>query len=216
MNKSKHRNGNRYSYLVKNHAIKLRSSGISFKEIAHNMKISPGTIHCWTRHIEIGDSERNKIRQRWLDLLRKAMTSARIKMISESARSRLVPHAKKYTNDDLLKKILDFYQANGRIPLKREFNMHREYKSRFGSWNAAIRKCGFNPNPELFAHKFKAKDGHLCDSFSEMVIDNWLTINEICHIKNYRYGDTKMTADFLVGGNVIVEFFWAGGSSEEL
>ena len=72
---------------------------------------------------------------------------------------------KKYARDDLLRKITDFYAKNGRIPLKREFNMHREYKSRFGSWNSAIRAAGFEPNPELFAHKFKVNDGHPCDSF---------------------------------------------------
>jgi hypothetical protein len=52
--------------------------------------------------------------------------------------------------------------------------MYREYQQRFGSWNNAIRLAGFEPNSVIFSKKFLAKDGHVCDSYAEKIIDDWL------------------------------------------
>lgn len=38
----------------------------------------------------------------------------------------------------------------------------------------------------------------MCDSFSEMIIDNWLYIRRIFHERNIPYGEHNMTADFKV------------------
>ncbi len=117
----------------------------------------------------------------------------------------------KYTREDLLRKIIQFREANGRIPLKREFNSFEVFKKEFGSWNNAIIAAGFDPNPVLFAKKFIAKDGHHCDSFTERIIDDWLFEKHIIHERHWRYGDTKMTADFFIQPNTIVEFFGLAG-----
>ncbi|GAI04393.1 unnamed protein product, partial [marine sediment metagenome] len=81
---------------------------------------------------------------------------------------------KPYSKKHLITKIRKFYFKNGRIPLKREFNMYREYQQRFGSWNNAIKLAGFKPNQVIFSKKFIAKDGHICDSYAEQIIDDWL------------------------------------------
>ena len=117
----------------------------------------------------------------------------------------------KYSDEELINKIRDFYTQNGRIPLKREFNALRIYRVRFGSWNNAVKKAGFDTNPVLFSKRFVASDGHICDSFTERIIDDWLSANNIVHERNVRYGATKFTADFKIGSNVFIEFFGLAG-----
>lgn len=51
-----------------------------------------------------------------------------------------------------------------------------------------------------------AKDGHLCDSISEVIIDNWLSDHNIGHIKNASYPNTHHKADWAVRG-VFIEYF---------
>ncbi|MBI4133231.1 hypothetical protein HY478_01310 [Candidatus Uhrbacteria bacterium] len=54
----------------------------------------------------------------------------------------------------------------------------------------------------------KAKDGHVCDSVSEALIDNWLTEHGIAHERDARYpGGTNHTADWRVGDTVFLEYF---------
>jgi hypothetical protein len=117
----------------------------------------------------------------------------------------------KYTRKDLLKRITDFYAQNGRIPLKREFNSFEVFKKEFGSWNKAIIAAGFDPNPVLFAKKFISCDGHHCDSFTEKIIDDWFFEKHIVHERHLHYGETKMTADFFIQPNLIIEFFGLAG-----
>lgn len=98
------------------------------------------------------------------------------------------------------------------MPLKDDFNAYLVYQQRFGSWNNAIKAAGFKPNQVLFSKKFTALDGHTCDSFTEMIIDDWLFKNQIAHDKNFNYGKTKFTADFFVAPNIIIEFFGLAGT----
>lgn len=126
-------------------------------------------------------------------------------------RDRLEPFRTKHSKETLLQKITSFYETHERIPLKRELNAWREYQKRFGSWNAAIEAAGFTPNPSLFSNKFKARDGHSCDSFSEKIIDDWLFKHSIDHKRNVSYGDTRYTADFLIRDNIFIEFFGLAG-----
>ena len=117
----------------------------------------------------------------------------------------------KYSKQDLLKRIRIFYRKHGRIPFKREFDS-TVFRRRFGSWNNAILAAGFEPNSEYFAKRVPAKDGHICDSFSEKLIDDWLANHLISHQRNTRYPNTRMTADFfLPDHNIIIEFFGLKG-----
>jgi len=190
----------------------LRSKGLTHREISRKLHISCGSACLWTRGVSITPKQRLAI----LDRARKsAFTQQRRKKLRQWAKVGLSQYREHYTNKNLLEKIINFYKENGRIPLKREFNMYREYKRRFGSWNKAICLAGFLPNPELFTHKFKAQDGHLCDSFSEKIIDDWLHDNKIYHKRSVPYPGTRMTADFSLAPNLFLEFFGLAGVQKE-
>jgi hypothetical protein len=111
----------------------------------------------------------------------------------------------------LIKQIQDFYKIHGRIPLKREFQSTTAARKRFGSWNSAIIAAGFKPNPVMFSKKYTAKDGHICDSLAEKIIDDWFYRNKIAHKRRINYpGNPTLTVDFVVG-DYWIEFFGLHG-----
>jgi len=113
--------------------------------------------------------------------------------------------------NELILKIRTFVQKHGRIPLKREMLNYHAFRSRFGSWNTAIKTAGFTPNPVMFAKKYTANDGHKCDSLSEKIIDDWFYARNIDHKRSCPYpNDRGLTVDFKVG-DYWVEFFGLSG-----
>lgn len=108
--------------------------------------------------------------------------------------------------DKIIEEIKAFYEQNERIPFKKEYFHWKAARLRFGTWNKAVEAAGFKPNPVIFANKFIAKDGHICDSLSEKIIDDWLSKRKISHERNVHYLNTKFTADFKVK-NIYIEFF---------
>ncbi|MDP2593908.1 MAG: hypothetical protein Q8P36_01020 [bacterium] len=199
-------NGVRHPEHLKVEAVRLRKNGLTHREIARELAIGTGTAHVWTRGVTITPEQKVAIQRRrhqhqWTEEDRAA------------AKKRLAPYhfARKFSAESMLQKIQDFYKENGRIPLKREFNSWHLYAKAFGSWNKAIRAAGFDSNPILFAKRFIANDGHACDSFSEKVIDDWLFEHKIKHTRNVPYGASRMTADFRVGPDIIIEFFGLAG-----
>ena len=114
----------------------------------------------------------------------------------------------KYSKEDLLDKIKKFYSQHKRIPVKREFySLWQPYRRVFGRWNIAIQEAGFTSNAERFARKYTAKDGHICDSLSEKIIDNWLTSHKLLHEHGIYYpNQTKFKTDFLVKNKYWIEF----------
>lgn len=200
-----------HSYKIRIAARKLRRAGQTHREIAKKLKIGTGSAHLWTRGINLSVRQKNMLFKR---LAVKNFTDDRRKQLSSWAKIALAKYREKYTKSSLIAKIIDFHKKEGRIPLKREFNMHDQYLRHFKSWNDAVRTAGFDPNPVLFAKKFVAKDGHRCDSFSEKIIDEWLTDNRIPHSRNFRYAQTKLTADFLIDSSIILEFFGLAGVQE--
>lgn len=112
---------------------------------------------------------------------------------------------------EILGYIRNFYLTNKRIPLKRENIHYSAARSRFGTWNEAIKIAGFEPNPVLFSKKYIALDGHKCDSMSERIIDDWLSRRKIQHQRNVKYpGNYGFSVDFKVG-NWWIEFFGLEG-----
>ncbi len=116
--------------------------------------------------------------------------------------------------EDICKDIKDFYRKNGRIPLKKEYEHYSTAQRRFGSWNKAVKATGFKTNPVLFAKRFTAKDGHICDSFTERIIDDWFYSQKIKHKRNVPYPDSRYNADFEIKG-FFVEFFGLSGEVRE-
>ncbi|MBD3366058.1 hypothetical protein GF360_01810 [candidate division WWE3 bacterium] len=87
-----------------------------------------------------------------------------------------VKKTKVYHQEKALKAIKSFVEEHGRIPFKREVPaIYSRARRGFGSWNKAIEVAGYRKNPVRFAKRKRAKDGHMCDSFSEALIDNWLS-----------------------------------------
>lgn len=114
------------------------------------------------------------------------------------------------SKEQIIKEVRKFYLDNGRIPFKKEYFHWKAARSRFGTWNKAIKAAGFEPNPVKFAKKYIANDGHKCDSLSEKIIDDWLSSRKIPHQRNTIYLDTEFTADFKVD-NTFIEFFGLSG-----
>ncbi|MDP3696570.1 MAG: hypothetical protein Q8R55_00895 [Candidatus Taylorbacteria bacterium] len=120
----------------------------------------------------------------------------------------------KYTQAQIVSIIKKYYQRHKRTPAKREIP---ELTSRtphiFGSWNNAINAANLTPNRSHDDRMYKrligkARDGHKCDSVSEILIDNWLHKNKIAHSRNVSYPDTKHIADWAVNNNdIFIEYF---------
>ena len=93
----------------------------------------------------------------------------------------------------------------------------------FGSWNNAIQAAGFIPNRSHDNRMYKrvstkAIDGHLCDSVSELLIDNWLYKNNILHERDVYYPKTHHKADWAVSiknknKKIFVEYFGLANDS---
>jgi len=92
--------------------------------------------------------------------------------------------------------------------------MYRTARELFGSWNKAITAAGLQPNPVRFANRQTAKDGHMCDSLAEKIIDDWLYSNNIEHQRNIPYPNSPYTADFLINGKFL-EFLGLNGELKE-
>lgn len=202
----KHKKKPRHPLKKRERARLLRSQGYTHREIAQKLGIAYGTAHLWTAGIVLTWAQKQAIQKR----RRKAppWTVEQRKVLGE----RLKKANTKYSKRDLVNRIREFYKHHGRIPLKKEMGNSRTFRRLYGTWNNAIRAAGFEPNPEFFAKKFKADDGHICDSFAEKIIDDWLSANNIPHQRQWRYPATKFTADFyLEKNNLIVEFFGLKG-----
>ncbi len=168
--------------------------------------ISLGSAYLWTKGIKISEDQKRAINIR---SAKSAFTPARREKQRKLAMACLAPYwrKEKYTKEDLLNKIKEFYAREGRIPLKREFNMYGEYQRRFGSWNNAIQLAGFSANPVVFSKRYRSIDGHLCDSLAEKIIDDFLYLSSIPHERSVAYPENpKFKADFTVRGTFI-EYF---------
>lgn len=122
-------------------------------------------------------------------------------------------HGLKYTHQQVIDLIQKFSSENNRVPAKREMPeiMGRAHHM-FGSWNNAVTVAGLTPNRSHENRMYKrtrtkAKDGHICDSISEAIIDNWLAENKISHERNAHYPNSKHLADWSIKDNVFIEYF---------
>lgn len=118
------------------------------------------------------------------------------------------------SREQVIENIKNFYIVQGRIPVKREmWGIYKPTRKYFGTWNNAIEAAGFNPNPIMFANHHLAKDGHICDSMAEKIIDDYLFENSIEHKRKIPYPEGLYTADFKVGRKII-EYFGLSGEHE--
>lgn len=130
--------------------------------------------------------------------------------------------AKRRTPEELIKIIKKAAKKLKRVPARRELSGINDSCIRiFGSWNKAVLGAGFTPNRSHDNRMYKranakALDGHLCDSISELLIDNWLTKNNISHERDVHYPGTHHKADWeiLIGSKkIFVEYFGLANDS---
>ena len=131
------------------------------------------------------------------------------------ARPKLTPHK-------LIDIIKTKTQELGRVPARRELrNINDSCRKLFGSWNNAVLAAGFTPNRSHDNRMYKrsnakALDSHLCDSVSELLIDNWLYQNNIPHERDARYPGTHHKADWQIiskNQKIFVEYFGLANDS---
>jgi hypothetical protein len=130
--------------------------------------------------------------------------------------------AESYTSQQLVDIIKRTAKKLKRVPAKRELKQITDSCIRvFGSWNNAIITAGFQPNRSHSQRMYKrintkALDGHLCDSVSEAIIDNWLSKNHISHKRGVSYPNTHHKADWVVligNKKIFVEYFGLANDS---
>jgi len=83
----------------------------------------------------------------------------------------------------------------------------------YGSWNKAMAHFGFELNTQwMIKRNIPCKDGHIANSISEMMVDNWLYENGIEHDRYKVYPNSKCNCDFyLPKTNQWVEYFGLSG-----
>ncbi len=127
-----------------------------------------------------------------------------------------------YTPQKIMGIIKGTIQELGRVPARRELRgIDNACRRFFGSWNNTIIAAGFQPNRSHSQRMYKrtktqASDGHLCDSVSEAIIDNWLSAHKILHQRNISYPETNHKADwaiFIRGRKVFIEYFGLANDS---
>ena len=125
-----------------------------------------------------------------------------------------------YQKDDFVNAIIEISQNIKGTPQKRDckHSLYHAAVKFFGTWNKAMEICGLKPNHSKYQKlRLRCTDGHMADSLSEKIIDEWFLKNGIKHDKNKKYPFGKMNCDFyLEDYNIWVEYFGlAGGDIEE-
>jgi len=124
-----------------------------------------------------------------------------------------------YTKEDIVNGIMNKFAESGYTPQKRGCTRRLSSAATrlFGSWNKAVKECGLKPNPSKYQKvRLKCKDGHMSDSISEMLVDNWFYSKDIKHERSKKYQGTNMDCDFyLTDLGLWVEYFGLINESDE-
>lgn len=127
-------------------------------------------------------------------------------------------YANQISKEKLITNLIILYKKLGRPPTKRESPFSNSCFRHFGSWNKALIAAGLTPHRSLNQRMYKrrrcfASDGHICDSVSELLIDNWFYSQSITHQKEVSYPRGKFTADWAISTDTLVEYFGLANDS---
>lgn len=117
-----------------------------------------------------------------------------------------------YSRELVLSRIYELSLKLGRSPSKREYKQYSTAIKLFGTWNNALLAAGLAPNRSADKKMYNrrrcvAKDGHKCDSISELIIDNWLDLHSISHQKDACYPSGNFRADWSLPDGTLIEYF---------
>ena len=181
-------------------------------EIAKMFHVTHTSAKRWFNHFKI------QVKPRTLSCGRNPNSIKNLELGKTPEAERKSAEARRiYTKEKLIQKIREFAERHGRPPTKNEFINdpfcpdYVTYRDYFGTWNNAIKAAGYEPNEQWFAPKnslkdLRAKDGHLCKSISEIIIDDWLFENDTPHTREQPYPEGRYRCDFVIN-NVFIEFF---------
>lgn len=93
--------------------------------------------------------------------------------------------------------------------MKKKISLHK-CKKLFETYGIALIAAGLNP-AKTMRSRIMAKDGHLCDSYEESLVDNILYELNIKHDVHKTYPGTKLICDFKVGDNIYIEYIGFAG-----
>lgn len=124
-----------------------------------------------------------------------------------------LPVASKYWQDfkNIKKEILSINHMLGRFPVTNDF-----VRLGKGGLLSAIMKYhgGLRNLKHVLKYKGKypiAKDGHACDSYSEVIVDDFLLANNISHRRDiqFNFGNIKCRPDFVLNNGTLIEVLMA-------
>ncbi|OIO46272.1 MAG: hypothetical protein AUJ31_02165 [Parcubacteria group bacterium CG1_02_39_15] len=182
-------------------------------EIAKNFNATHTSVKRWFNYYKIPVKSRALTCGRNLNSIKNLELGKTPEAERKSAEARRI-----YTKEKLIQIIKVFVEKHGRVPTKNEFVKirnssypnHTTLRDYFGTWNNAIKAASYEPNEQWFAatrvKDLFARDGHKCDSISEIIIDDWLFENNIPHTREYLYPESRYRCDFVVN-NIFIEFF---------
>lgn len=102
-----------------------------------------------------------------------------------------------------------------RDTMKKKISLHK-CKKLFETYSIALIAAGLNP-AKTMRTRIVAKDGHLCDSYEESLVDNILYELNIKHDVHKKYPGSNYVCDFKVGENIYIEYTgFAGVKSDYL
>ena len=177
-------------------------------EIASAFNVTHTSVKRWLNYFRIPVKPRTLSCGRNKNSLSNLLLGKTPEAEKKSAETRRI-----YTKEKLLLTIREFVEKHGRVPTKNEFVHshfypdHMTYRDNFGTWNDAIKEAGYKLNENWFSRRnLCAKDGHCCNSISEIIIDDWLSENNVSHTREVLYPEGRYRCDFVVN-NTFVEFF---------
>ena len=104
------------------------------------------------------------------------------------------PSPARYTNEDLLNFLKQYFAETGEQPAADIFREHDDkypdpinYQRRFGSWDNAMIEAGMKLNSSMRGKRSLAEDGHHCDSIRERQVDEFLYKHGIPHERDVLY-----------------------------
>jgi hypothetical protein len=209
--KSAHPDMNKIGLRIVRQVQEMRRSGLSHRQISRICHISVGTVFNYARTMELSSDQHLVLKRANLKASLSKLGVVEREIASRKGGLNTSSHFKtKHTRERLLSYLKAFVSTHGRIPYKSEVSYERAVRREFGSWNTAMKRAGFTPNPVKFSYRYKANDGHMCDSLAEKIIDDLLSEQNIPHERRVRYIGTRLTADFKIG-DTLVEYFGLKG-----
>lgn len=103
-----------------------------------------------------------------------------------------------------IQKAVDLKKDIRRDVLKNDISLHN-CKKLFGNFTLAMIASGFSPCIRI-GKTHKAIDGHICDSYEEMIVDNLLTEFNIPHTTHVNYPNSNYKCDFCINNKFFIEY----------